>query len=297
MKGLFPSNLFLAILALAILQLHGRLAAAPIPFGSAQIEVGLGTNAITAYTYKPKTYQDGPMLFVFHGMSRSAAGYRDACIGMADQFKLIVVAPLFDTNRFPGAAYHLGGMFQDGVLQARTNWTYSLLPQIIDEVRQREGKPALPYYFIGHSAGAQFLMRQAAFYPLEARRIVVANPGSDLFPRRDWKFGYGFGGLPEELSDDERLRRYLSAPMTIYLGTADTDPQHPELDRSDAAELEGRYRLERGRACFEYARQLARKRGWIFNWKKVEAPGVAHNAKQMFAAKPAGEALFGNEKP
>jgi hypothetical protein len=85
--------------------------------------------------------------------------------------------------------------------------------------------------------------------------------------------------------------------MTIYLGTADTDPQHPELDRSDAAELEGRYRLERGRACFEYARQLARKRGWIFNWKKVEAPGVAHNAKQMFAAKPAGEALFGNEKP
>jgi pimeloyl-ACP methyl ester carboxylesterase len=277
--------------------LNCNLHAVPIPYGSSQIEVGTGTNAIIVYTYKPKTYQNGPILFVFHGMLRNAQGYRDDCIALAERFKLILVAPLFDTNRFPGSAYHLGGLFKHGVLQVQTNWTYNLLPTIIDDVRQREGNPKLPYYFIGHSAGAQFLMRLAAFCPLEARRIVVANPGSDLFPRRDWKFGYGFGGLPEELSNDEALQRYLSAPMTIYLGTADTDPQHPELDRSAAAELEGRFRLERGRACFEYAEKLAKEHGWKFNWRKVEVPGVAHNAKFMFTGKRVGDALFGVEKP
>jgi hypothetical protein len=113
---------------------------------------------------------------------------------------------------------------------------------------------------------AQFLMRLAAFCPLEATRIVVANPGSDLFPRRDWKFGYGFGGLPDELSDDEALQHYLSARLTIYLGTANTNEQDPELDRSSAVELEGSFRLEWGRACFEYAQQLAKEHGWKFNW-------------------------------
>jgi poly(3-hydroxybutyrate) depolymerase len=297
MKEYLAANLFRVVLIAAIILLNCCLSAAPIPYGSSQIEVGAGTNAITVYTYKPKTYLDGPILFVFHGLLRNAQGYRDDCIALADRYKLIVVAPLFDTNRFPGSAYQRGGLIRHGALQAPTNWTYNLLPPIVTEVRQREGNTNLPYYFIGHSAGAQFLMRLAAFCPLKAQRIVVANPGSNLFPRRDWKFGYGFGGLPEELSDDEALQRYLSAPLTVYLGTADTDPQHPELDRSPEAELEGRFRLERGRACFKYAKKLAKENGWIFNWRIVEAPGIGHDARQMFNGKRVGEALFGNEQP
>jgi pimeloyl-ACP methyl ester carboxylesterase len=296
MKLFSPSNLLQAVLALAVLQLGCNLHAAPIPFGSSQIKVGTGTNAITVYTYKPKAYQDGPVLFVFHGVLRNARGYRDDCIAIADRYNLILAAPLFDTNRFPSSAYQRGGVFKHGVLQAQTNWTYNLLPGIINDVRHREGNPKLPYYFIGHSAGAQFLMRLAVFSPLEARRIVVANPGSDLFPRRDWKFGYGFGGLPPELSDDAELQRYLGAPLTLYLGTADTDPQDPELDRSATAELEGHFRLERGRACFEYAQRLAQEHGWKFNWRKIETSGVAHSAKTMFIVKEIGDALFGAEK-
>jgi poly(3-hydroxybutyrate) depolymerase len=296
MKLFSPSSLLRAALACAAIWSGGNLHAAPIPFGSSQIEVGTGTNAITVYTYKPGNYHDGAVLFVFHGVLRNARDYRDDCLAIAERFNLILAAPLFDTNRFPGSAYQRGGLFKHGVLQAQTNWTYSLLPGIINDVRQRENNPKLPYYFIGHSAGAQFLMRLAAFSPLEARRIVVANPGSDLFPRRDWKYGYGFGGLPQELSDDDELQRYLSAPLTLYLGTADTDPQDPELDRSPAAELEGRFRLERGRSCFEYAQRLAQEHGWKFNWRKVETFGVAHDAKTMFAVEEIGDALFGAEK-
>lgn len=285
-------GIFVLVPAMAII---GYASASPIPTGLSRITVGSGANAITVFTYKPKAYRDEPLVMVFHGVLRNAEDYCRNCIPLAEQYNVLIAAPLFSTNQFDNEEYQRGGVLKKGVVQPREKWSYLRLPGIIDAIRQSEGKPALPYYFIGHSGGAQFLMRLAAIYPMEAKRIVACNPGSDLFPRRDWKFGYGFGGLTTELSDDAALRRYLAAPLTLCLGLKDVDPQHPELDRSAAAEKEGRFRLERGRACFEFAQKLARAHGWKFNWRKVEVAGIAHDGKAMLAAKPVEEAIFATE--
>lgn len=270
----------------------GYVNASPIPPGLSRFEVGDGASAITVFTYKPKSYHDGPLVMVFHGVLRNAEDYCRDCIPLAERYNALIAAPLFSTNQYDNEEYQRGGVIKKGAVQPREKWTYLRLPGIIQAIRQRESKPALPYYYIGHSGGAQFLMRLAAMYPMEAKRIVACNPGSDLFPRRDWKFGYGFGGLTPELSNDDALQRYLAAPLTLCLGLKDVDPRHPELDRSAGAELEGRFRLERGRACFAFAQKLARERGWKFNWRKVEVPGIAHEGKAMLAAKAVQEALF-----
>jgi hypothetical protein len=57
--------------------------------------------------------------------------------------------------------------------------------------------------------------------------------------------------------------------------------------------LQGGNRLERGRACFAFATELARTRGWIFGWRKVETPGIGHDAAEMFAAPEVADAIFG----
>ena len=269
--------------------------AAPIPTGLSRMEVGTGTNAITVFTYKPKDYTGGPLVMVFHGVLRNAEDYCHSGIPLAERYHVLIAAPMFTTNQYDNEEYQRGGVIEKGVVQPREKWTYSRLPAIVDAIRQSEGKTNLPYFFIGHSGGAQFLMRLAALYPMEAKRIVACNPGSDLFPRRDWKFGYGFGGLTPELSDDAALQRYLAAPLTLCLGLDDVDPHHPELDRSAAAEKEGAYRLARGRACFEFAQKLAQEHGWQFNWRKIEVPGIAHDGKAMLAAKPVQTALFAGE--
>jgi len=265
----------------------------PIPNGFSTIQIGTGESALTAFTYKPANYDGGPLLLVFHGMSRTAEHYIYYAVPLADRHKLLVVAPLFDTNRFPGRIYYnLGGVKVDGRIIPEDDWVYQRVPEIIQAVRQREGDPSLPYYMIGHSAGGQFVMHYAALMPPGALRMVSANPGSDLFPRRDWEFGYGFGGLPRQLSDDAAIQRYLAAPFTLYLGTKDIDPQHPELDRTYDGEREGATRLERGRACYAFAQKLAEVHGWKFNWRLVEVPGIAHDGKGMLQAKQAEEALF-----
>jgi pimeloyl-ACP methyl ester carboxylesterase len=269
------------------------LSAAPLPKGPGQIEYDSGPEPITLFTYKPPTYQDGPLLVICHGVQRNAEDYRNFAITLAERFGALVVAPLFDLKRFPSERYQRGGLVGPvGKPRPPEQWTYAFIPKIVGFVRQQEGKETLPYYLVGHSAGGQFLVRLAAFMPGEAKRIIASNPGSHLFPTRDQDFGYGFGGLPPELSGDDVIRRYLAAPLTFYLGTDDIYPR-PSFDDSPPAMKQGTNRLERGRACFAAAENLARERGWAFHWRKVETPGIGHDAAFMFAAKEANDALFG----
>lgn len=278
---------FLALFCLSI-----SLSATPMPAGASAQDITTTGGVIKVFTYKPSLYKGGPLVLIFHGVNRNAEDYRNFAIAVAERFKVLVAAPLFDRERFPADAYIRGGLLnKDGTLKPREQWTYALVPQLVAALREGEGKPDLPYYLLGHSAGGQFLARLAAFYPTEAKRIVAGNPGSHLFPRTDWKFGYGFGGLPAEISDAASLKRYLAAPLTIYLGTGDILTDSENLDKSPEALAQGPYRYARGTACFEFAQKLAAARGWSFNWRKVETPGIGHDGGGMFAAPEMAEAL------
>ncbi|WP_414663212.1 hypothetical protein [Horticoccus sp. 23ND18S-11] len=279
--------------ALVFLLAMTAVAAEPIPAGRGQMDFLLKGEPLTLYTYKPAGYTDGPLVLVFHGVVRNAENYRDFAVTMADRFGVLIVAPLLDPERFPEEWYQRGGLLDAaGKARPRGEWMFTVVDRIVDAVRAREGRPALPYYLVGHSAGAQFLVRLAAYMPGDARRIVAGNAGSLLFPNREHEFGYGLGGLPPELSDDAMLQRYFAAPLTLYLGTADITPRR-RFDASEAAMKQGPHRLGRNRAFFELAEKMAKARGWPFNWRKVETPGIEHDAAQMFAAREMEDALFG----
>lgn len=263
-----------------------------LPIGSSDYTFANGAEPIRVFAYKPATYRDGPLIVVFHGVARNAEDYRNFAINLAERSRSLVVTPLFDRERFPMERYQRGGITRDGKPQPQEAWTYAVVPRLVADLLAKEGRPELPYYYLGHSAGGQFLVRLAAFLPAGPKRIIAANPGSHLFPTREAEFGYGFGALPPQWSDDESLRRYLAAPLTFYLGTADTDPNAKSLDRSAAALRQGKSRYERGHACFAFARALAQARGWTFGWRLVEAAGIGHDAALMFAAPEAMDAVF-----
>jgi poly(3-hydroxybutyrate) depolymerase len=265
----------------------------PLPVGASSLTVDAG-GPIEVFTYRPPTYRDGPLIFVFHGVQRNADDYRNFAITLAERFGAIVAAPRFDRERFPYDDYQQGGIKHDGQIQPRDQWSFSWIPTIVAAVQVATGAEPRPYYVIGHSAGGQFVARLVALAgPLGAERVVSANPGSHLFPTRELPYGYGFGGLPDELSNDDALRRYLAAPLTFYLGRGDTDPQHRSLDRSAPALQQGPHRYARGLACFATGEKLAVERGWEFNWRLVKVADIDHDAARMFAAAEARDALFG----
>src|SRR5262245_25519851 len=263
------------------------VAAEPIPLGSGRQTIDVGGTRLTVFIHRPAC-PDPSLLVVFHGIARNAAHYRDYARALADRDCLLVVAPLFDKRSFPLWRYQRGGIVHDGVVQKPGDWTGRLALALVDRVRQQEGKP-LAYSLLAHSAGAQFLDRLAAFVPTEAKRIVVANPGSYVFPSLEIAAPYGLGKVYAGADGEAELKRYLAQPLTIYLAEADT--REDDRDDSPDALAQGASRHQRGVNAFNAGKALAHARGWPFNWRLVELPGVGHNVKKMFAAPQASAAL------
>jgi poly(3-hydroxybutyrate) depolymerase len=170
-----------AAVAAALVLFAVAAAAAPIAPDSGEQTADLAGTDIVISTYRPSKCVDPSLLLVFHGVTRNAAGYRDSARGLADRNCMIVVAPLFDKQRFPGWRYQRGGIVDRDAIQKPQEWTGNIVIDLVDWVRKQERRE-LNYSLIGHSAGGQFLSRVAAFVPTQARRIVIANPSTYVVP-------------------------------------------------------------------------------------------------------------------
>jgi hypothetical protein len=283
------------ILGLALVAFTAR---AEIPTGKAQLTLHVRGVPIEVYTYKPSKFERQALVLVLHGLGRNASGYRDYAVPLADRLGLLVVSPLFDTARFPTWRYQWGGVIRPSnnsssgtnAVEPEHAWTGRLLLAMVEAVRELEAAPALDYYLLGHSGGAQALSRIAALMTTGAQRIVLANAGTYLWPSREARFPDGFGGLPSTLSSDAALRAYLAQPVTLLLGTADI-LQDTDLSMREAAVAQGANRYERGLNAYRAGQTLAKARGWTFNWKIVEVPGVGHSASRMFRSEETLTAL------
>jgi dienelactone hydrolase len=274
------------LLALAVGASPGR--AGPIPPGPGQQEANLGRASLAVYTYRPKSCSDPALLVVFSGLNRNADKYRDYAEWLAEKACMIVIAPLFDRKRFPNWAYQRGGIVRQRVVLPPAEWTVQYVPTLIEWAR-REERREMDAFIIGHSAGGQFASRVAAFMPTAAKRIVIANPSTQVFPTLETAAPFGFGGVYPRGQAEAELRRYLATPVTIFLGEDDTGDEN--LSDTPEAQRQGETRLERGRNAFAAGRALAQQRGWPFNWRLVELPGVGHSARKMFSAPETLEAL------
>jgi pimeloyl-ACP methyl ester carboxylesterase len=159
----------------------------------------------------------------------------------------------------------------------------------------------------GHSAGAQVVQRYAAVgrgeTALIARRIavryVVAEPSSYLWfgdarPRPTcpgfdrWK--YGLRDPPPYVGDTSKLEdRFISRDVIYLLGALDTDPAHPFLDRSCAAEAQGETRYARGMLNMLF---LEQRHPNLVRHRIFTIPGVGHSGARIFASDCGIAALF-----
>jgi len=196
--------------------------------------------------------------------------------------------------------------------------SFDALDAIVARLADRARFPNLKEIVVaGHSGGAQVVQRYAVLNRSGAApagvmlRYVVANPSSYAYfdtlrplpggfvpyPAADcpgfnyWK--YGLQNLPpyEPGVPEAALEaRYVSRNVTYLLGQADTNPNHPALDKTCMAEAQGPYRLARGRAYVAYL-QARHPQG--LNQSLVEVPGVGHYGDAMLSSPGGLAALFG----
>src|SRR5262245_21088761 len=216
--------------------------AEPISPGDGQTADLAGTKLVL-FPYRPAACAAPSLLFVFHGLNRNAENYRNYARPLGERNCMLIVAPLFDAERFPTWRYQRGGIADGRTVQPAREWTGNLVVKLVDWVRASERR-ASDYYLIGHSAGAQFLSRVAAFTPTQPRRLVVTNPSTYVAATLDVDAPYGMGRVYDAATAQSQLRRYLGQPVTIFLGEEDTGDEN--LNESPPAMAQGQTRVERG---------------------------------------------------
>jgi len=232
--------------------------------------------------------QSLPVLFSFHGGSRNAIDYRDDWINMANQNGFMVFAPEFNTDNFPsGDMYNLANIFQDGdnpsldSFNSPANWSFSIIDQLFEFIKNEVNGNQETYNAWGHSAGAQFLHRFIFYLPNSKLNIAVcSNAGWYTVPEIGIPFPYGLNGSQLENSN---LIDAFSKKLYIHLGEEDNDPNSSSLRHNDIVDdQQGLNRLVRGRYFFIKSKEMAENLNTQFNWEKTpEVPNVAHNHSAM----------------
>ncbi len=233
---------------------------------------------LRVFVYRPARWQPtDAAIIVLHGQGRDADRYIAQWAAPAEAHNLLVVAPEFSKQKYPGvASYNWANVVTEaGLPNPPEAWIFGAIDRVWATVRARIGALRQGYALFGHSAGAQFVHRYLLLAEAsQATSIITANAGSYTMPDRD--IGFPFG-LANTAVTDAMLARALARPVTVLLGSEDIDPYHPALPRQPGAMAQGPHRLARGMLFFAKAREAASRLGHPFAWRLETVPGVAHD--------------------
>lgn len=236
-----------------------------------------------------------PILIALHGQGRNADDYRNALKAQAEALDIIVIAPEFSDENFPGSdQYNLGNVYQDGddptvnSLNPESEWSYSIVEPLFDQFKDQIGHPANTYSLFGHSAGAQFAHRFLMFKPNNrAAEIVISAAGWYTFPDNNTVFPYG---IKKSVIDENLLEVFLGKNIIVQVGALDNDPEAPGLRRNSIVDLQGIHRLARATNFFDFCETLAEDNQYDFPWRFEIREGADHNFST--AAVYAADLLF-----
>jgi pimeloyl-ACP methyl ester carboxylesterase len=267
-------------------------------------------------------------VLVLHGVLRNADVYfhsaleAQAAAGDAGKSTLMI-APQFlaevdvdafnlpaDTLRWSITGWEGG----DPALAPGPVSSFEALDAILAKLADRSLFPNLKQVVVfGHSGGGQVVQRYAIAtkgdQPLLREsigvRYVVANPSSYAYFSKDrpepaiaascngyndWK--YGMDDRPPYLAEPTPgalEKAYVSRRVIYLLGTLDTNPNHPALDKSCMAEAQGPYRYARGHA---YVAVMQARDNGTPNHTEWDVPGVGHEGGKMLTSPCGMTAVF-----
>jgi poly(3-hydroxybutyrate) depolymerase len=235
-------------------------------------------------TYRPYGYTpDRPVVFVLPDAQRNGDDFRDFWIPAADKHHLLIVAPTFPNDIWPGTEnYANGRVFSAGGNPRHVDgWSYHLIGQILADIRTAEISEAEQAYLFGYGDGGEFvhrLLSSQSHSPFRAATSCAS--GWYTLPTLETPFPEGMGkvGL-----SDEHVVRLLAYPLNIMVSDQDESTEDTSLVAHTAALNQGASRLARAQHYFEAGQREALRRHVPFNWTLDVVSGSAHDARAMSA--------------
>jgi len=239
----------------------------------------------TYYLYIPRSMRkSAPLMVSIHGVSRNARQHARMLSSMAEQYGVVLLAPLFSKQQFPD--YQRLGRLGHG---PRADLA---LDRIIGEVLFLTGADRGRLYLSGYSGGGQFAHRYAMAHPERVAAVVIGASGWYTFPDNKQRYPRGIASTKSLPSLRFDRTRFLRIPMTVIVGDKDNE-RDLELNKSPRIDMQqGLNRLERARNWIESMNLAATAHDIAAHHQLTVLPGVGHSFEQGIEVEAMNEKIF-----
>ena len=231
---------------------------------------------IKVYYYAPQRLtQSSRIVFVLHGDSRNGAAYRDEWQTHAVKYNFIVLCPELSKTDFSFWEYNCGNIYdsEKKKFNPKEEWTFNLIEQLFDFVREDRKMIVGSYCIFGHSAGAQLVQRMVLFMPEARFSLAIAN-GAGWYTLPNFKCGFddGLKGTPVT---EEGLKKAFEKNLIVLMGDKDFVTK---IKPTSYAETKHKWdRVWRAQFFYEETKARSEQMGVEFNWVYKSVPGADHN--------------------
>ena len=266
--------------------------------GKFTIEGGKGhaEKKIDVYYHLPISYDENTqVLLVIPGAGRNGWSYRDSWVEASEKHNVLILSPSYSEQSYPRFwNYNVARMISDvkinkaksaiqsyRVVSDSKEWIFSDFDRVFNySVSELSRLTVKKYDMFGHSAGGQILHRFALFdLKNKANRILASNSGWYTVPTFKENFPYG---LNKGVSTQEKISAVFKSKLTIFLGELDNEHEtRGHLVRNPQLDIQGTYRLSRGKHFFKKSLELASTLKVKSNWNIYVVKGVGHDYKNM----------------
>lgn len=242
------------------------------------------------YAYIPNETPKN-ILVIAHGMlskkekaSDVAKKYISRWVRYADEYGLLLIAPVFDTPRFGNLGGGFGGYRN---LFGKYTPADTFVNKIVNRYSVKTSSGSNRFYLYGHSAGGQFVNRYAVTHPEKIIRAVISAAGRYSYPNKSSEWPYGAGSMSKTLKwkDGTKKRVHITKPLrnyalaankvSIVIGSKDTkaQPKRP-------AHI-GKNRIEIAKSWANQMNQNAKRYGIKGNVNVYVIPGIDHSSSRL----------------
>jgi hypothetical protein len=212
-------------------------------------------------------------------------------VEFAEAHQLIALAPVFDAENFDSVVGSNGGGYRG--LFGRQIGADAYVNGIVDTYKPIVTKPWDGKFLLyGHSAGAQFANRYVVIHPNRIRGAVLSASGWYAMPDSEapWPSGmaplrttfrWGPSQEPQAININPIPDGWLKAaslPMTVVVGSADTEPQKPRPGHDEVT------RVGRAGQWVKTMNRLAERRRRKPGLNLVVVDGVGHDSAKLTPA-------------
>jgi pimeloyl-ACP methyl ester carboxylesterase len=244
-----------------------------------------GDPVLRYYVYIPKKSSEYTSQFVsVHGVSRNARVHAEMFSPLAEQYGVVLVAPVFSGRCF-GDYQRLG---REGCGR-RADYAIQLITR---EVESLTGADSNKISLFGFSGGGQFAHRYTMAHPDHVQRLVIGAAGWYTYPEASCKYPYGTAATPRLKGISFNMKKFLQVPACVLVGQWDIkyDPGLNQATR--IRQQQGTTRLERGRRWIDAMNRAAMAHGMDTSYEFSIIPGVDHDFTRAMETGQMGQQVF-----